>query len=161
MMGLLIIESVVMCFALLIVCVVGIANGPAGLVVFHEDDVQQRVIELGYTTRRRIKKSFIITSLALFVPMFVFTPLMVYGVNGADGFWEGFWQMSVILVASGLFDRFFIDWYWVGKTKAWIIPGTEDLRPYIPKNVIIRKWIATLVANPLIAAAVAGLVSLF
>ncbi|MBQ2243918.1 MAG: hypothetical protein II318_06905 [Bacteroidales bacterium] len=86
---------------------------------------------------------------------------MVYGVNGAEGFWEGFWQMSVILVASGLFDRFFIDWYWVGKTKAWIIPGTEDLRPYIPKNVIIRKWIATLVANPLIAAAVAGLVSLF
>ncbi len=161
MMGLLIIESIVMCFALLIVCVVGIANGPAGLVVFYEDDVQQRVIELGYTTRQQIKKSFKITSLALFVPMFVFTPLMVYGVNGAEGFWEGFWQMSVILVASGLFDRFFIDWYWVGKTKAWIIPGTEDLRPYIPKNVIIRKWIATLVANPLIAAAVAGLVSLF
>lgn len=161
MIGLLIIESIVMCFALLIVCVVGIANGPAGLVVLYEDDVQQRVVDLGYMTRQQIRKSFIITSFALFVPMFVITPLMVYGINGADGFWDGFWQMSVILVVSGLFDRFFIDWYWVGKTKAWIIPGTEDLQPYIPKNVIIRKWIGTLLANPLIAAAVAGLVSLF
>ena len=65
------------------------------------------------------------------------------------------------MVLSGLFDRFFIDWYWVGKTKAWIIPGTEDLQPYIPKNVIIRKWLGTLIAYPVIAAAMAGVVTLF
>ena len=28
-------------------------------------------------------------------------------------------------------DRLLIDEYWVGHTHAWIIPGTEDLRPYI------------------------------
>ena len=28
-------------------------------------------------------------------------------------------------------DRFLVDDWWVGHTKAWIIPGTEDLRPYI------------------------------
>jgi len=150
-----------MCFALLIVCVVGIANGPAGLVVLYEEDVQKRVVELGYMTPAQIKKSFIITCIALFLPMFVLAPLMVYGLNGAVGFIDGFWQMSIILVLSGLFDRFFIDWYWVGKTKAWIIPGTEDLQPYIPKNVLIRKWLGTLVLNPAIAAAVAGIVSLF
>lgn len=71
------------------------------------------------------------------------------------------WRMLVILVLSGLFDRFFIDWYWVGKTKAWIVPGTEDLQPYIPKNVIIRKWFGTLVAYSVIAAAMAGVVTLF
>ena len=161
MIGLLLLETIVMCFALLIVCVVGIANGPAGLVVLYEEDVQKRVVELGYMTPAQIKKSFIITCIALFLPMFVLAPLMVYGLNGAVGFMDGFWQMSVILVLSGLFDRFFIDWYWVGKTKAWIIPGTEDLQPYIPKNVLIRKWLGTLVLNPAIAAAVAGIVSLF
>ena len=161
MIGLLLIETIVMCFALLIVCVVGIANGPAGLVVLYEEDVQQRVVELGYMTRAQIKKTFVITCIALFLPVFVLTPLMVYGLNGAIRFWDGFWQMSVILVLSGLFDRFFIDWYWVGKTKAWIIPGTEDLQPYIPKNVIIRKWLGTLVAYPVIAAAMAGVVTLF
>ena len=157
MIGLLLVETVVMCFALLIVCVVGIANGPAGLVVLYEEDVQQRVVELGYMTRAQLKKTFVTACIALFLPVFVLTPLMVYGLNGATGFWE----MSVILVMSGLFDRFFIDWYWVGKTKAWIIPGTEDLQPYIPKNVIVRKWFGTLVAYPAIAAAMAGFVTLF
>ena len=85
---------------------------------------------------------------------------MVYGLNGATGFLDGFWQMTVILLIQGLFDRFFIDWYWVGHTKAWIIPGTEDLRPYIPKKTLIGKWISTLVVNPLIAAIAAGVAML-
>jgi hypothetical protein len=68
--------------------------------------------------------------------------------------------MTVILLIQGLFDRFFIDWYWVDHTKAWIIPGTEDLRPYIPKKTLIGKWISTLVVNPLIAAIAAGVATL-
>ena len=34
----LIVEGVVMCFVLLIICVIGIANGPVGLVVFYEQE---------------------------------------------------------------------------------------------------------------------------
>lgn len=157
---LLLIETAVMCFLLLLVCVVGIANGPVGLVVLYEKDVQQRVIELGYTTREKIRKSLIISGIAMFLPVFTVTPWMVYGINGAQGFWEGFWQMTVILWGMGLFDRFFIDWYWVGHTKAWIIPGTEDLRPYIPTKVMIGKWLGTLVGFPLMAALTAWIVSL-
>ena len=157
---LLLIETAVMCFLLLVVCVVGIANGPVGLVVLYEKDVQQRVIELGYTTREKIRKSLIISGIAMFLPVFTVTPWMVYGINGAQGFWEGFWQMTVILWGMGLFDRFFIDWYWVGHTKAWIIPGTEDLRPYIPTKVMIGKWLGTLVGFPLMAALTAWIVSL-
>lgn len=157
---LLLLESIVMCFLLLIVCVVGIANGPVGLVVLYEDDVQNRVVELGLTTKEKIRKSFIITSIALFAPVLILTPLMVYGINGATGFWDGFWQMTVILLIMGLFDRFFIDWYWVDRTKAWLIPGTEDLQPYIPRKVRIRKWVGTVVGYPLIAAAIAGIVAL-
>jgi len=85
---------------------------------------------------------------------------MVYGINGVTGFWDAFWQMSIILWIQGLFDRFFIDWYWVGKTKAWEIPGTEDLKPYIPVKVMVGKWFSTIVLNPLIAALVAGIVQL-
>lgn len=151
-------EAALMCFLLLLICVIGIANGPVGLVVLYEQDVQDRVVELGYTTKEKIQKSFIITCIVMFAPMLVLPPLMVYGINGAQGFWEGFWQMTVILWIMGLFDRFFIDWYWVGKTKAWLIPGTEDLMPYIPRKVLLGKWLSTLVGNPLIAAAVAGVI---
>ena len=158
---LVIIEGIVMCFALLIVCVIGISNGPVGLVLLYEKDVQQRVIELGLTTKEKIKKNFIICSISLSVPQFIFPPLMVYGINGVTGFWNAFWQMAIILWIQGLFDRLFIDWYWVGKTKAWEIPGTEDLKPYIPIKIMIGKWIGTIVLNPIIALIVAGVMQLF
>ncbi len=157
---LIIIEGLVMCFLLLLTCVIGVANGPVGLVVLYEKDVQDRVVELGLTTKAKIKKSFIITSIALFGPELLLVPYMVYGINGAIGFWEGFWQMTAILLLQGLFDRFFIDWYWVGHTKAWVIPGTEDLQPYIPKKMLYVKWAGTLVGFSLIAAMLAGVVEL-
>lgn len=37
--------------------------------------------------------------------------------------------LGAILLIMGVFDRLYIDWHWVGRTQAWIIPGTEDLRP--------------------------------
>ena len=156
----LIIEGIVMCFILLIICVVGIANGPVGLVAFYEQEVKDRVVELGMTTRERIKRISILTMIALFVPMIVLVPLMVYGINGARGFWNGFWQMLVILMISGLFDRIFIDWWWVGHTKAWIIPGTEDLRPYIYGKTLVKKWVGTLVGFPILATVLAWIMQL-
>ena len=150
------VEGIVMCFVLLIICVVGIANGPVGLVVFYEQEVKNRVVELGLTTKEKIRKTSIITVIALFVPMLVLVPLMVYGINGAKGFWSGYWQMLVILMISGLFDRIFIDWWWVGHTKAWIIPGTEDLMPYIYGKTLVRKWLGTVVGFPILAAILAG-----
>ena len=158
---LIIIEGLVMCFLLLIICVIGIANGPVGLVVFYEKDVQDRVIALGYTTKEKLRKTTLCTGLALFVPMLMFVPLMVYCVNGASSFWDGFWQMTAIQWISGLFDRLFIDWYWVGHTKAWIIPGTEDLQPYIPGKVMLRKWLGTVFLHPVLSAMIAGIISLF
>ena len=156
----LLMEGIVMCFILLVYCAVGIANGPVGLVVLYEDDVQARVVELGLTTKEKIRKSFISSCIVLFLPLVTLIPAMVYGINGATGFWDGFRQMTVILLIMGLFDRFFIDWYWVGHTKAWVIPGTEDLQPYIPKKVLIRKWVGTIIGYPLIAAAIAGVMTL-
>ena len=75
-----IIEGIVMCFVLLLICVIGIANGPVGLVVFYEQDVKDRVVELGLTTEEKIRKTSIITLIALFVPMLVLVPFMVYGI---------------------------------------------------------------------------------
>jgi hypothetical protein len=48
----------------------------------------------------------------------------------------------------------------VGHTKAWTIPGTEDLKPYIPKKTLIIKWLTVIVGNPIIAAVLAGLMML-
>ena len=154
---LIIIEGIVMCFILLMTCVVAISGGAVGGVALYEEDVQKRVVELGYTTEKKIKKSFIIMSCALFIPVFTVVPFMVYYINGAEGFWNGFWQMTAILWIMGVFDRVFVDWYWVGKTKAWEIEGTEDLKPYIPKKVLIMKWCFTAVGFPVFSAVMAGI----
>ena len=68
--------------------------------------------------------------------------------------------LPVGAVREGLFDRLFIDWYWVGKTKAWNIEGTDDLRPYIYGKTLTIKWATTLVGYPVIAAILAGIMSL-
>ena len=159
-MGMILIEGLVACFLLLITCVVGIANGPVSLVCLYEKEVQDRVVEKGLITHERINRNANYFRLFGILPFFIFVLVSVYGINGARGFWDGFWQISVILLIEGLFDRLFIDWYWVGKTKAWIIPGTEDLMPYIYGKILIGKWAFTLVGYPVIAAVLSLIMSL-
>lgn len=157
----LVIEGCAMCFLMMLVCVVGIANGPVGGVHFYEKEVQDRVVELGLTTKEKIKKDYALSGLFLFGPLLIFIPLMVYFINGARSFQELFIQILIVMMIEGVFDRIFIDWYWVGRTQAWVIPGTEDLMPYVPKRTLIRKWIGTLVGFPILALITAGIMSLF
>ena len=158
---LIIFEGIVVCFILLLVCVVGLKNGPEKFAVFYEEDVKARVVELGYTTEKELKRSFTISGIAVFVPMIIIVPLMVYYINGVSDFRSAFWQMTAIFMIGNLFDRLFIDEFWVGHTKAWFIPGTEDLMPYIPVKVKIKKWVGNLIMFPLLSAIIAGIVTLF
>ena len=45
-------------------------------------------------------------------------------------------------------------------TRAWIIPGTEDLMPYIYGKTLIGKWVGTLVGYPMLAAVLAGIMQI-
>ena len=157
---LIMVEGIALCFVLLLVCSVAIANGPVGAVFFYEQDVQDRVVELKLTTRETIRRRYGMAGLCLCLPLFIGAPAMVYYLNGARTFLELFWQITAVLMIPGIFDRLFIDWYWVGRTNAWLIPGTEDLKPYVPRKVMIGKWAATLVGYPLIAALAAWVITL-
>ena len=100
-----VLEGIAMCFVLLIICVVGIANGPVGMVFFYEKEVQEKAIELGLTSRETIRKRKMITYIAILVPQFLLVPLTVYLVNGAPDFRTAAVQMTVIYLISGLFDK--------------------------------------------------------
>lgn len=156
---LIVVEGIALCFILLIFCVIGISNGPEKFTVFYEKDVQDRAIELGYTTKEQIKKQTVISVIVLYLPCFTLVPLMVCSINGAKEFGEIFIQSLLILYIMGLFDRLFIDWYWVEHTKAWNIPNTEDLKPYIPKKMKIVKWIGTIVGFAIISLIIAIVMS--
>ena len=86
--------------------------------------------------------------------------LCVFIINGARGFQQSFLQFVIILWIMGIFDRIGVDLIWVGHTKAWIIPGTEDLMPYIPVKIHVMKWLVTIFLYPAIAALICWLMSL-
>ena len=155
-----IIEGLVICFILLAACVVGISNGAVNLVFLYEKEVQDKAVEMGFITREKIKRNKLLFMLLGMLPCWIFMIYAVYFINGARGFWEGFWQMYVIMMIEGLFDRLFIDFYWVGKTKAWIIPKTETLMPYIYGKTLVFKWLGTLIGSPVLAAALSGIMML-
>ena len=149
-------EGILISFILLITCVIGISQrGPVGMVYFYEKEVQERCIELGLTDRETIKRDMRIVGALINLSIFAGIPLLVYAVNGTRGFLSAFKEMCIIELIAGLFDRLFIDWYWVEHSNAWRIEGTEDLKPYIPKKPLIVKWAATLIVFPLVMALIA------
>ena len=154
-------EGLILSFWLLLICVVGIANdGPVGLVIFYEQEVQDRAVELGLTTKEKIKKTSVISGLALYLPMVTVIPAIVCLYNVATGFFDYFIQLAIIYLIAGLFDHIFIDWWWVGKTRTWIIPGTEEFMPYIYGKTLVTKWVGTLIGFPVLAALIAGILTL-
>ena len=160
MIGLkLILEGLGLGFLLYLICAIGIRKGAIGMVHLYDQKVQERVIELGLTTAEQIRKRSIWFRCLCLPGYLIYVLICVYVINGARGFFEGFWQGFVILFIMNLIDRFLIDDYWVGHTKAWIIPGTEDLRPYITAKDKKKKWIMGTVGMALLAAILSGIMA--
>ena len=131
---------------LVLVCAVGIRKGAVGMVHLYSNEVQERCVRAGLTTHERIKRNSIIFKLCC-LPGYIAYVLI--------------WQLLVILSVMNLIDRFFVDDFWVGHTKAWTIPGTEDLKPYITAKDKCRKWEFGTVGMAIISAVLSGIMLLF
>ena len=145
---------------LFLVCAAGIRNRAVGMVHLYETEVQQRCVSLGLTTSEKIRRNALRFKAVCLPGYIAYVLVCVYAINGARGFWTPFWQLLIILSVMNLIDRFLIDDYWVGHTKAWTIPGTEDLKPYISAAAKRRKWLFGTLGMALIAAALSGIMAL-
>ena len=154
------VEGLILGILLMGICAFGIRNGAVGMVYLYHQNVKDRCVELGLTTHEKINKNSKTFKIVCIPGYLLYILVCVYGINGARDFWSGFWQMFVILSVMNLMDRFLVDDYWVGHTKAWTIPGTEDLRPYINSEDKRKKWIAGTVGMAVISAVLAGIAAL-
>ena len=145
---------------LVLVCAFGIRNGAVGMVHLYHEDVQARCVQLGLTTRERIRRNALTFKLCCMPGYIAYVLVCVYAVNGARGFADGFWQLLVILSVMNLIDRFLVDDFWVGHTKAWTIPGTEDMKPYITAADRKKKWLFGTAGMAVIAAVLSGVMAL-
>lgn len=156
----LLLEGLGLGFFLYLVCAIGIRHGAVGMVHLYSESVQKRAVELGLTSFDEIRKRSLEFK-GLCIPGYlIYVLVCVYVINGARGFFQGFWQMFVILSIMNLIDRLLIDGYWVGHTKAWDIPGTEDLKPYISTADKKKKWIMGTAGMAVISAVLSGIMCL-
>ena len=155
-----IIEGLILGGLLMLYCAAGIRNGAVNMVFLYHRDVQQRSVRNGLITEEKIKRNQMLFKSLGISSYLIYILVCVYAVNGARGFWPGFWQIFAILSIVNLIDRLLIDEYWVGHTKAWDIPGTEDLKPYINRNDKLGKWLVGTVGFAILSAILSGIMAL-
>lgn len=146
---------------LILVCAVGIRKGAIGMVHLYSPKVQDRCVDMGLTTHKKIKRNSLLFKILCIPGYIAYVLVCAYAINGAQGFLAGFWQILVILSIMNLIDRFIIDDFWVGHTNAWTIPGTEDLKPYITAKDKCKKWIFGTVGMAVISAVLSAIMMIF
>ena len=127
---------------------------------FYPKPVQERAIAIGLTDREtmdRKRKQFMIP----FVLTMLVALLLIIGVwNGVRDYKTAYLQVLLFLEVMNWYDGIVIDRWWVGHSRFWILPGTEDL-PFVQTwgQVLKKRGILTLIwiAG---AAIVAGLILL-
>ena len=127
---------------------------------FYPKPVQERAIAIGLTDRetmdRKRKRFMIPFMLAMLAAL-----LLIIGVwNGVRDYKTAYLQALLFLEIMNWYDGIVIDKWWVGHSRFWILPGTEDL-PFVQTwpQVLKKRGILTLIwiAG---AAIVAGLILL-
>ncbi len=135
-----------------------VRNDALNALYFYPKPVQERVYTLGLTDRETVarkRKQFMIP----FMIVILCALLLMIGLwNSIHDFRPAYFQALLFLEVMNWFDGIVIDRLWVGHSKLWIIPGTEDI-PFVQtwKQIFRKRMILTFIWI-IGAAIVAGLV---
>ena len=128
---------------------------------FYPKPVQEKAFELGLVRRDTIalkRKRFMVP---FFLVMGVSLVLIIGLWNGIHTFRPAYLQALLFLEVMNWYDGIVIDRLWVGHSRFWVIPGTEEI-PFVQTwpQVLKKRGILTLIwlAG---AAMVAGMVTWF
>lgn len=135
-------------FCALFTLMVKLAVGSSALngLYFYPKPVQEKVFELGLTdpeTVARKKKRFMIPFFLVILSALV----LIIGLwNGVRSFWPAYWQALLFLEVMNWYDGIVIDRLWVGHSRFWIIPGTEEI-PFVQTwpQVLKKRGVLTLI----------------
>ena len=157
----LIFQLILFCLLFIGMVKFGVRDGAINEIYFYPKPVQERAVAIGLTdwaAIRRKKQRFMIPFLLILLAAL----LLIIGLwNGVSDFKTAYWQALLFLEVMNWFDGIVIDRLWVGHSKIWSIPGTEDL-PFVQTwpQVLKKRGLLTLIWI-VGAALVAGLVMAF
>ena len=149
-------------FCALFTLMVKLAVGGSALngLYFYPKPVQEKVYALGLTNRETVARKRKRFMIPFFLVMLSALVLIIGLWNGVRRFWPAYWQALLFLEVMNWYDGVVIDRLWVGHSRFWIIPGTEEI-PFVQTwpQVMKKRGILTLIWI-VGAAVVAGIVVL-
>ena len=153
-----VLQLILFCGLFTLMVKLGVGNNALNGLYFYPKPVQERAFAIGLADRAAVAKK----RKRFMIPFFLVLTaslLLIIGLwNGVRTFGKAYWQALLFLEVMNWYDGIVIDRLWVGHSKFWIIPGTEEI-PFVQtwKQVLKKRGILTLIWI-FGAAIVAGLV---
>ena len=155
-----ILQLVLFCALFTLMVKIGVGNDALNGLYFYPKRVREKVYALGLTDRETVAKKRKRFMIAFFAVMAAALILIIRVWNGKQSFWAAYLQALLFLEVMNWYDGIVIDRLWVGHSRFWVIPGTEEI-PFVQTwpQVLKKRGILTLIwiAG---AAVIAGIVVL-
>ena len=135
-------------FCALFTLMVKLAVGGSALngLYFYPKPVQEKVYALGLTDRETVARKRKHFMIPFFLVMLSALALIIGLWNSVHRFWPAYWQALLFLEVMNWYDGIVIDRLWVGHSRFWIIPGTEEI-PFVQTwpQVLKKRGVLTLI----------------
>lgn len=155
-----VLQLVLFCALFTLMVKISVGNNALNGLFFYPKPVQEEVYELGLTDRETVAKKRKRFMTVFFAVMAAALILIIRVWNDIQGFWAAYLQALIFLEVMNWYDGIVIDRLWVGHSRFWVIPGTEEI-PFVQTwpQVLKKRGILTLIwiAG---AALIAGIVVL-
>ena len=155
-----VLQLILFCALFTLMVKIGVGSSALNGLYFYPEPVQEKVYELGLTDRKTVARKRKRFMIAFFAVMAAALVLIIRVWNGIQSFWPAYLQALIFLEVMNWYDGVVIDRLWVGHSRFWVIPGTEEI-PFVQtwQQVLKKRGILTLIwiAG---AAVIAGIVSL-
>ena len=155
-----VLQLILFCALFTLMVKIGVGNSALNGLYFYPKPVQEKVYELGLTDRKTVAKKRKRFMIAFFTVMAAALILIIRVWNGIQSFWTAYLQALIFLEVMNWYDGIVIDRLWVGHSRFWMIPGTEEI-PFVQTwpQVLKKRGILTLIWISG-AAVIAGIVVL-
>ena len=152
-----VLQLILFCALFTLMVKLAVRNNALNTLYFYPKPVQERVYQLGLTDRETVARKRKHFMIPFFLVMLAALLLIIGLWNGIHSFYPAYFQALLFLEVRNWIDGIVIDRLWVGHSKLWIIPGTEDI-PFVQTGpqVLKKRGVLTLIWV-VGAAVVAGL----
>ena len=141
-----ILQLVLFCALFTLMVKIAVGNNALNGLYFYPKPVQEKAYELGLTDRETVAKKRKLFMTAFFAVMATALISIIRVWNGIQSFWTAYLQALILLEVMNWYDGIVIDRLWVGYSRFWVIPGTEEI-PFVQTwpQISKKRGILTLI----------------